>query len=208
MKKAFLTGLVILMPLALTIMALVFLVDLLTDPFLNIVREYLLERQDWIQSPNLITLVARICILLFLFFFLIFLGFIARIFFIRWGLNIVQKVLVKIPVIKPIYKTTKDIVSAFFQQESRKAFKHPIMVNFPSKKSLAVGFVSGEIPKICAKHIEKTFTPVFIPTAPHPISGFMLMVPEENAYPISMSNEEAVKFTVSCGVILPKESDK
>ena len=204
MKKAFLTGLVILMPLALTILIIVFLVDLFTDPFLNFVREIIIRNVEWIHSQNLITILSRACILVFIFFFILFLGFLGRLFFIKWFLSIANKILSKIPLIKPIYKTTKDIVHAFFQQESQ-AFKRPIMVRFPSDDSLSIGFITGKVPDVCQKHSKEVLNPVFVPTAPHPISGFMLFVPDERKFEIDMTNEDAVKLTVSCGVIVPEE---
>ncbi len=206
MKKTFLTGLVILMPVVLTILVLVFLVDLLTNPFLNFVREIITEKLEWIHSQSLITLLARASILVFIFFFILLLGFIGRLFFIKWALSITNKLLSKIPLIKPIYMTSKDIVQAFFQKGSQ-AFQHPIMIPFPSSKSFSVGFVTGQVPNVCQKHFKKTLTPVFIPTAPHPISGFMLFTTEDKKFEINMTNEEAVKLTVSCGVIVPERKE-
>jgi len=206
MKKTFLTGLIILMPVALTILVLIFLVDLLTDPFLHFVREIITEKLKWIHSQNLITLLARATILVFIIFFIMLLGFFGRLFFIKWALSITNKILSKIPLIKPIYLTTKDIVQAFFQKDSQ-AFQRPIMIPFPSKKSFSVGFVTGQVPVVCQKHFEKKITPVFVPTAPHPISGFMLFVTDDKKLEVNMTNEEAVKLTVSCGVIVPARKE-
>jgi uncharacterized membrane protein len=203
MKKAFLTGLAILMPLVLTILILVFLVDLLTDPFLSFMRQIIILKFN-IHSPNLVTLLARAITLVFIFCSIVLLGFFGRLFFIRWVLSITNKILSKIPIVKPIYKTTKDIVHAFFQKNSQ-AFRYPTMVSFPTEKSYSIAFVTGQVPKSCQKHSKKKLNPIFVPTAPHPISGFMLFVPDDKKFDINMTNEQAVKFTVSCGVILPEE---
>ena len=101
--------------------------------------------------------------------------------------------------------TSKDIVQAFFQKDSQ-AFRNPVMVSFPSKKSFTVGFATGRVPNVCQKHFEKKLTPVFVPTAPHPISGFILFTEEDKQLKVDMTNEEAVKLTVSCGVIVPERN--
>lgn len=204
MKKTFLAGLVILLPLALTLFVIFFLVDVLTDPFLNIVRNFLVERQTWIHSSNLITILARFLILTCLICFIFLLGLIAKIFFFRWILNLANKIFSKIPLIKPIYKTSKDVISALFKQDGKKVFKQPLMIPFPSDKSFVIGFEAGKIPSSCQRQIQEPLSCVFVPTAPHPISGYILMVPQNRAHLLNMSNEEAVKFTVSCGVILPE----
>lgn len=206
MKKIFLTGLIILLPLALTIFLIVFLVDLFTDPFLNIVRNFLIEKQTWIYSSNLITFFARVLILICLVIFIFLLGLIAKIFFFRWIFNLANKILSKIPIIKPIYNTSKDVIGALFKKDGRKFFKQAVMIPFPSEKSFLIGFVAGDIPTCCQKHSSKELVCVFIPTAPHPISGYILMIPRDQIHFLDMTNEEAIKFTVSCGVIVPGEN--
>ena len=79
------------------------------------------------------------------------------------------------------------------------------MVAFPSKDSYCVGFESGEIPEECQSKVKEKLKPVFVPTAPHPISGYLVMAKEKEVFSIDMKNEDAVKFTVSCGLILPGE---
>jgi len=202
MKKSFVTGLIILMPIILTILLFVFLIDLFTTPFLDMVEPWLAAHIN--LDPTVISFIARIIILVLLFVAIFLLGLIARWFFIRplikWGNALMER----IPVIKSIYKVTKDIISAFFSPEGRKAFNRPVMVPFPSEDSFCVGFYSGHVPKECLDKSKAELSPVFIPTAPHPISGYLVMVPKTDVSELKMSNEEAVKFTVSCGVVVPE----
>jgi len=206
MKKSFVTGLIIIMPIILTILLFVFLVDLFTTPFLDSIEPFLASKIH--LDPTIISFIARIIILFFLFVFILFLGFIARWFFIRplikWGNAIIER----IPIIKFIYRVTKDIISAFFSPEGRKAFNRPVMLPFPFKDSFSVGFYSGSIPKECIEKSKADLSPVFIPTAPHPISGYLIMVAKEKVKEIKMTNEEAIKFTVSCGVVVPEEKNE
>ena len=206
MKKSFVTGLIILMPIILTILLFVFLIDLFTTPFLDIVEPWLAAQVN--LDPTVISFVARIIILFLLFIAIFFLGLIARWFFIRplikWGNAIMER----IPIIKSIYKVTKDIISAFFSPEGRKAFNRPVMVPFPLEDSYCVSFYSGHVPKECQEKTKVELSPVFVPTAPHPISGYLVMVPKEKVHEIKMTNEEAVKFTVSCGVVVPEGNNE
>lgn len=209
MKKSFLTGLAILMPVALTIMLFAFLIDLFTAPFLGIVTSILKQHQDehvLLKSPELTTLFARIIILIFLVIIMLFLGWITRWYFIRIGLSLANRVIVKIPFIKSIYKISRDIFSALFSTaEGKKAFKYPVFFPFPSFESYVIGFKTGEVPELFEKKVNQKLECVFIPTAPHPISGYLMLMPPEYVHKIDMTNEEAVKYTVSCGVIIPEE---
>ncbi|NGX34867.1 MAG: hypothetical protein K1060chlam1_01226 [Candidatus Anoxychlamydiales bacterium] len=207
MKKYLIAGLVILLPLILTIMIFVFVIDLFTAPFLSMFIDFLSEFDQTLpllKNPTVITVFARILIIIMLLVFIFLLGVIARWFFFRSLITLANKILSKIPFVKTIYRTLKDIISSFIAQE-RKAFTKTAMVAFPSKDSYCVGFESGEIPEECQKKVKEKLKPVFVPTAPHPISGYLVMAKEEDVFSIDMKNEDAVKFTVSCGLILPGE---
>ena len=205
MRKYFLTGLATLLPIALTCMLFIYLIDLFTEPFLGLVRELLGEKLPFF-SQELLTVFARMLILIGLFLFTFLLGVIARWFFFRTLLSLTHKILSKIPFVKTIYKVSKEIFSSFFSEKGREAFKYPAMINFPSEKSYCIGFVTGEVPEVCQKNFPESFTPCFVPTAPHPISGYILFVPDSKIKKIDITNEDAVKFTLSCGVIVPEVS--
>ncbi len=212
MKKYLIAGLIILLPLILTIMIFVFVIDLFTAPFLNIFIDFLSRFEKilpLLKNTAVITIFARILIIIMLLIFIFLLGVIARWFFFRSLINMTNKILSKIPLVKTIYKSLKDITSSFIAKE-RKAFTKTAMVAFPSKDSYCIGFESGEVPKECQKKVKKKLKPIFVPTAPHPISGYLVMVNEKEILSIDMKNEDAVKFTVSCGLILPgdKTDDK
>jgi uncharacterized membrane protein len=208
MKKHFITGLIILMPVVLTLLILIFIIDFFTNPFLTVIENLLLHiKITHTLSPQAVTFISRIVVLSFLFFLILILGVIARWFFFRSIINLTNKILSKTPFVKTIFNITRDIAGAFVSHGEKKAFKKPVLIMFPSKKSFSVGFETGEIPPICQKHVKEPLTPVFVPTAPHPISGYLLMVKKKCVDNISMTNEEAIKFTVSCGIITPEDKE-
>ena len=207
MKKYLIAGLIILLPLILTIMIFIFVIDLFTAPFLTMFIDFLSKYEQTLtllKNPTVITIFARILIIIMLIVFIFVLGVIARWFFFRSLINLMNKIFSKIPLVKTIYTSLKDIISSFMKKGS-KAFTKTAMVAFPSKDSYCVGFESGEIPEECQRKVKDKLKPVFVPTAPHPISGYLVMAKEKEVFSIDMKNEDAVKFTVSCGLILPGE---
>ncbi len=209
MKKYFFTGLAILLPLALTLWIFSYLVDLFTGPFLELVREPLQkysENLPFFPRKGGLILISRLIVLLGLLIFTFLLGMIGRWFLFRSLIQITQKILLKIPFIRVIYKVTKEIASAFFGGEKSGAFRYPVLIPFPSETSWCIGFVTGETLPEVKKKVSEDLMPVFIPTAPHPISGYIVLASEKEIKKVEMSAEEAIKLTVSCGVIMPGES--
>jgi uncharacterized membrane protein len=206
MKKYFLAGLVTLLPLALTIMLFTYLIDLFTEPFLQAVQTAIENQHIPFLPEKVIVVLSRFLILIGLFFAIVILGVIARWFFFNTLISLTQKIFLKIPVVKSIYTLTKEIAGAFFAEGGRKAFQYPAQISFPSKSSECVGFVTGKPLPEAQKISDKPLVPVFIPTAPHPISGYMVLIPEDEVKKVAMTSEEAIKLTVSCGVIIPGEN--
>lgn len=206
MKKYLLTGLIILLPVALTLMIISFLFDLFTTPFVQLFTSLL----DLIQirlaltlPDSLILFLARLSSLLFLGLFIFLLGFITRWFFIKSLLQWGQRIIDKIPIVKTVYKVSKDILSALFSTDGKKAIKHAVLVPFPEHPNFCVGFQAGEVAEECQKKVDSPLVSVFIPTAPHPISGFLLLMPEKDVKKIQMGNEDVIKLLVSCGMVVP-----
>lgn len=113
----------------------------------------------------------------------------------------------KIPFIRSIHHTVKDLIDAVVSIDERKAFVNPLMIPFPSDKSMALGFLSGSVPEECQKAIKKKLVPILMPTAPHPIAGYLVFVPEDKIYKVNLTNEDVIKFVLSCGVITPENPD-
>jgi uncharacterized membrane protein len=119
-----------------------------------------------------------------------------------------NNVLYKIPFINTVYKVSRDIFTAIFSSDGKKAFKRPVMIPFPCKPNFCLGFEAGQVAEECQQKVNVPLTSVFAPTAPHPISGFLFLIPTADVHSIDMSNEEVVKFLVSCGTILPESDTK
>lgn len=204
MKKYLLTGLAILLPLAVTFWIVSFLFNLLTVPFLGITQELL----DWsglldnglsfLSGEQIQTYISQFLILAFLLFATVLLGFFARWVFIHYLFQFGDYILHRIPLIKSIYKTSQDVVKALFLQDT-KAFKQVVMVPFPNETSHSIGLVTREDLSALNQHGRIA---VFVPTTPNPTSGFLIMFKKEDVTYLDMKVEEALKYVISCGVIL------
>ena len=193
------------LPIALTLLIIRYLFDLFTDPFLRPI-EHLLAHLDLnaAQHQILLVLLSRLIVLIVLVVFILGLGFLAQKFFVQSLVRMTRPCLLKIPFVKTIYRLTKDITKAVFSQEN-KTFKSTVLMPFPNEKSHVLAFITGEVPPSLKAHIPKADLSVFIPTAPHPISGYLLLVPRGRVTDIDVSVEDTFKYLISCGVILPGE---
>ncbi len=207
MKKYLLTGLITLLPIALTLMIVHYLFNLLTTPFVQPVESLLLayEKTNDFQILHydaLVLFISRVIALFLLFGLILLLGYLGRKFFFHSTLHWTNQLFLRIPIIKTIYRISKDVTKAFFSP-SGKTFKQTVLVPFPYPDAYALGFVTGDIPPSFKAVLPDVDVAVFVPTAPHPLSGFILMTSQKQLTPTDITTEEAFKFLVSCGVIHP-----
>lgn len=209
MKKYFVTGLVILLPLALTVAIIAFFVDLLTKPFTGIIQSIfakydLLDRGVFFLSADQLQIVvSKIIILFVLFFATVTLGIFARWVLFNYLIKLWDSILHRIPVIKSIYKTSQDVVRTIFSSGGR-SFKQVVLVPFPSNTCLSVGLVSSDDIPVVRVNGEEKYISVFVPTTPNPTSGFVMLFKSEEVEYLDIKVEEALKFIISCGVLLPQ----
>lgn len=209
MKKLFFTGFITLLPLTLTLLLTLWLFDLFTEPFLGMTEPLVLYyEQKWglnlAPHDTLALVISRILALIFLFTFILVTGFLTRRFAAHLIVKWVDRLFSKIPLIRTIYRLTHDVTKAFFS-ENTQTFKRTVLTPFPHHEALAIGFVTGEPPPLFKEKTLSDFV-IFVPTAPHPISGFVLLAPKKLVIPTEISIEDAFKFIISCGVIHPGES--
>jgi len=210
MKKHLITGLVILLPIALTLLVLVFLMDLLTAPFLGIVHgilTFLGSNILYLQNHQIILLfLSRIIVLLLLFVLILVLGYLGNKIFFNWLLQKFHRIMLTIPFIKKIYKSIRDLIKTFFSEKGS-IFESSVVVNFPFEHIYMMGFQSESVPSKVTDRVPelKNGKTVFVPTAIHPTSGFLVMMKEDKIHPTEMTTEEVLKFLISAGLFVPKD---
>ncbi|MDE3055143.1 MAG: DUF502 domain-containing protein [Verrucomicrobiota bacterium] len=207
MKKIFFAGLVTLLPLTITLWILSILMNLLTRPFLGIVTSLFASSPTIAAHVSAETLhwISQIAILIAFFFAIILLGLTARFFFLQALLRLGDRILHRIPLINKIYKTAKEIVHSLFAEE-KKTFQQVVLLPFPYPGSFAVGLVASDTAVTgSSEGGAADLVPVFVPTAPNPTSGFLVMCKTGDLIPLSMESEAAFKYVVSCALIQPGE---
>lgn len=209
MRKYFVTGLVFLLPLVVTIAVLIWLVNLLTKPFIGIVSALLTKlglmgKGFLFLSPEqVLRTSSQLIILILLFLFTVILGVITRWFFVHYIFKLGDRVLSRIPVVNTVYKTTQDIIKTLFVSD-KNTFKQVVMVPFPREDVYVLGLIVRESPEQCSTAADEDLTSVLVPTTPNPTTGFLLMIKRRDLIFVDLKPEEAIKYIVSCGVIVPK----
>ena len=118
----------------------------------------------------------------------------------RWLFGRIDGFFARIPWIKPIYGTAKDLSGVVFGGQS-KAFREVVLFEYPRKGIVSLGFVTSAPAQPLAED-EAAYYHVFLPTTPNPTSGFFLMVPRRDAIPLAIPIEDGLKLVVSGGAIL------
>lgn len=194
MKKYFVTGLVVLLPLALTYWVVSFILGVLTEPFTGIAGAAL--KLFGVQSKEALDIGEKFLALALLFGVIITIGAIGRYFLFKYLLQLSDAILHRIPVVSSVYKTSQELIQSVFKQDST-SFKQVVFVPFPHPGSLTVGLVTQE------EALDGRMA-VFIPTTPNPTSGFLLMYRKEDVIALDMKVEEALRYIISCGVLMPQ----
>jgi uncharacterized membrane protein len=196
-RGSFLTGLVVILPIALTlwlIWTVAGWVDGWVLPFVP----------DWLRPDRYIGLNIRgVGVVVFL-FFTVFVGWLAKGLIGRSMINWAEGLVQGLPVVRSVYNGLKQIAETVFAQ-SEASFDKACLVEYPRKGIWAIAFIStgakGEIASKIPADEDKTA--VFLPTTPNPTSGFLLFLPKRDVIELEMSVEDAAKLVISAGLVYP-----
>ena len=204
-RNSFLTGLVVIAPVALTIWliwSVIGWIDGFVLPFIpNLYRPDNILNTFFGQDVAIN--IRGLGVVVFL-LFTTFVGWIAKGFLGRSLIRIGENLVRRMPVVRSIYSGVKQIAETVFAQSDR-SFEKACLIEYPRKGIWAVGFVSteakGEV-KYKAKSNSDLLS-VFVPTTPNPTSGFMLFFPRNDVIELEMSIEDAAKLVISAGLVYP-----
>jgi uncharacterized membrane protein len=186
-KAKFLTGLFILIPVIVTVYVIYVVVssiDAMIYPVVHRITQALTGREIFIPGTGLLLIVILAYVT----------GIFATNYMGKKMLHLTEAFFSRIPFVKSIYSSVKDMTDAFSSQ-TKKAFKEAVLVEFPFKGRHAIGFITKRI----ATDGEETVCSVFIPTTPNPTGGYLIMVPERELRFLQMSVDEALKYIISLG---------
>jgi len=204
MKKHFVAGLIILLPLAITYLIIKFIINLITDPFHEFVTSLLLNYNGFglFSHEELINIVSKLLIIAFLFGFILLIGLIGRWFIFRSIIYVSDKILHAIPFVNRVYLACKDFTEAIFSPKAG-SFNRVVLVPFPSIGQLSVGLVASEFKNNLISVDNDEFITVLIPGTPNPTIGFLLMFKKSQVISVDIKVQEALKYVMSCGSALP-----
>lgn len=199
LRNAFITGIVLLLPLAATYIVVNFLIERVGVPASRIFFWFLDES---IRSNTFVSIGLSIVSLLVVVVLITLLGVLSRYLIGRIFINFCEKVVDRLPFINTVYRTVKQIVNTFSEQQ-KTVFQQVVLIEYPRKGSWVLGFrtsdTKGEIQHKTGRHLVN----VFVPTTPNPTSGFLLMIPEEDVTLLDMTIGEGMKVIISGGAVTP-----
>lgn len=199
LRNAFITGIVVVLPLGVTIIVINFLLERLGNPASNFFFWYL--DPEWRDMPA-VQFALEIISVFVVFLLITLLGYGSRFVLGRIILGGLEKLLDRVPFINTVYRTVKQIVDTFSQQK-KAVFQEVVLLEYPRKRCYVLGFLTsqarGEPQEATGEHIVN----VFVPTTPNPTSGFLLMLPEDDVTRLKMSIADGMKLIISGGAVVP-----
>ena len=203
MRKYLITGLLVWLPLTVTIWVLQAVLGVLDDVFgavLSASQALLpsaahapIETLRHVPGLGVAVLLATLLVT----------GAFATNMFGQWWLRQGNRVLNKIPIVKSIYNSVKQVSDTLFSS-SGQAFREAVLVQYPRQGAWTIAFVTGRPSGEVALHLGNDHVSVYVPTTPNPTSGFFLMLPRADVVTLRMSVDEALKYVISMGVVGPE----
>ena len=202
LRASFLTGLVVIAPVALTIWLVWAIIGWVDSVVLPLVP-YTFRPEKYI-GINL----RGIGVVIFLLFTII-VGWVAKGLIGKSLIRFAESLVERMPVVRSIYSGVKQIAETVFAQSER-SFEKACLVQYPRKGIWAIGFISTKAKGEISDRAETSgdLLSVFLPTTPNPTSGFLLFVPKEDVIELSMNVEDAAKLVISAGLVYPGQNDE
>ncbi len=197
MKKYFITGLLVLVPIFVTAWVLITLIGTMDKSLLLLPTAWRPAAQIGLEIPGM----GAVLTLLIIFVT----GVIARNFFGRQLLAMWDDFLSRVPFVKSIYSSVKQVSDTLFS-DSGNAFRQAVLVQYPHLGSWTIAFVTGTPGGDVVNHLHGDYVSIYVPTTPNPTSGFFLMMPKSEVIELEMSVDEALKYIISMGTVTPKDS--
>lgn len=199
MKKYFITGLLVLVPLLTTAWVISSIIGAMDQSLLLLPASWRPKAQWGLDIPGVGALLTLIMIFVT--------GVVATNFFGQQIVLLWEALVARVPVVKSIYASVKQVSDTLFS-ESGNAFRQAVLVQFPRKNVWTIAFVTGTPGGDLANHLIGDYVSVYVPTTPNPTGGYFLMMKREDLMPLDMSVDAALKYIISMGVVSPPTKQK
>ncbi len=194
LKKYFITGLLIWIPVAITAWVLAMIVRMMDQSLLLLPIEFQPETLLGIYIPGIGAILTLLVVVLT--------GLVTTNIVGQRLLKFWEGVLARIPVVKSIYSSVKQISDTLFSG-SGEAFRKVLLVRYPHQEAWSVAFLTSSPAQTIAGQLDDEHVGVFIPTTPSPVNGFFFFVKKSETIELDMSVDEALKYIISMGVVGP-----
>ena len=196
LRNAFLSGVLLLAPLVVTIWAFTKIIDVVGGTFTPLFLKRL--PASFQEHPLLWDLVATVVVLLLV----TLLGYLSHYFFGKFLLKIVERFVQNIPGVGAVYNSVKQIVTTF-GSERKNLFNKVVLVQFPRAGCWTLGFLTNKTQGEAQTRAGTEMWTVFVPTTPNPTSGFLLIVPRGEVVELEMNVGDGMKMIISGGAVVP-----
>jgi uncharacterized membrane protein len=193
LRHYFLTGLVVLLPGAISAFVL-WRVFVALDSLLGRFFELFLGRR--VPGAGLVALVLLILAI----------GAVAHNVIGKRLIHGIEDLVIRVPFVRWIYRTTKEVSSAVLEEKST-SFRKVVLVPFPYRGVHSIGFQTSDAPSEVSAVVGKSVFPVFVPTAPNPMSGYVVLYAEDEIVPLPMSVDDGLRFVISAGALTGRGLD-
>ncbi len=191
LRKYFLSGLAVFLPLAFAVYAFIWILNFMEGLLGRFLRPLFIEYYDfyfWGLGILILVLIILFC------------GFCVTYYFGKVLHRVTERVVLRIPLLGSIYPAFREIAGFLFKEHTAK-IQQVVMIQWPCKGVYTIGFLTNKTSDRIAVKVGRRMSNVMVPHVPNPLVGFVVMVPDEDIVPLSITIEEAVKIIVSGGVI-------
>jgi len=194
MKKYLITGLLIWIPLVITIWVLKLIVDTLDQTLLLLPDQFRTERWLGVYVPGMGVIMTLVIVVLTGVFAANFLG--------ERLVRLWHEILHRIPVVNSIYSSVKQVSDTLFSS-SGQAFRKALLVQWPREGMWTIAFLTGVPGGDVVSHLKGDYVSVYVPTTPNPTGGYFVIVARGDVIELDMSVDQALKYIISMGVVVP-----
>jgi len=194
MKKYLITGLLIWIPLVITIWVLTLVVDTLDRTLLLLPPHFRTESWLGMHVPGMGVIMTLVIVFVT--------GVLAANFIGERLVRLWDAILHRIPFVSTIYSSVKQVSDTLFSS-SGEAFRKAVLVRWPHQDMWTIGFVTGTPGGDVANHLREDFLSVYVPTTPNPTGGYFVLVARKDVIELDMSVDQALKYIISMGVVAP-----
>lgn len=199
-RRYFISGLLVWLPIWVTILAIKFLVDILGNTLLLLPERYRPDALIGFHIPGIGVLITLLVIF--------FTGVFAANFLGRQLVALWDAIVSHIPLVRTIYTGVKQVLETLFSPGGQ-SFRKVLLVEYPRAGMWSLAFQTGDAtPEVQRNVNNEPMVSLFIPTTPNPTSGFLMMVPKKDVIELNMSVDQALKFVISLGVVQPNGDKK